>query len=143
MDIKALIKNPKSYLIGVVLIFTGDKVWGYIEKGAEADFKDTVIQIVKAESQKAEFMQGVMTSPYMIDYKAQQTKLTVERIIKRDTNRVGLRSIIGIGTGIRNEFVSDTIVDVILDRRKPRVVGLTEAQCIELIKKYYRKTIRL
>ena len=42
LNIKAFFANPKSYLIGVVLLFVSDKAWEYLHKGVEADINTKI-----------------------------------------------------------------------------------------------------
>ena len=109
MNLEALYKDPKSYLIGVILVFAGEKVWGYIEKGVEADFETQVEEIFMAKLKEPTTFDILLNSKEVTKFKEDAGKEVraeiIEDVMKKDTNKISMRSFLGMKTGLRDEDV--------------------------------------
>lgn len=108
--------------------FLEDYVDARIEAGVEAKMDDPVI------------VQKLLSNPLIVTYTERVEDEAIENIIKQDSNKVGMRTIIGQGTGIRDGFVTDTLIVMINERKSKNYVS--NAQCIFNSKKYGRGIIK-
>jgi len=129
MDLKALIKDPKSYLVGVVLIFVGEKVGEYVIKGTEADMsqfvKERVIEELGKEEnikklmENPEYFRMMLNSPQVKEYTAnvgmELRDGIIEDITKEDSTKINQNAFLGKELGIRDEAVTPLLLEVLRD----------------------------
>jgi len=129
MDLKALIKDPKSYLVGVVLIFVGEKVGEYVIKGTEADMsqfvKERVIEELGKEEnikklmENPEYFRMMLNSPEVKEYTSnvgmELRDGIIEDITKEDSTKINQNAFLGKELGIRDEAVTPLLLEVLRD----------------------------
>ena len=135
MDLKALIKDPKSYLVGVVLIFAGEKIGEYVIKGTEADMSAFVQERVIEELGKEENIKKLMQNPEyfrMMLNSSQVKEYTsnvgmelrdgiIEDITKEDSTKINQNAFLGKELGIRDEAVTPLLLELLKDYKEGKI----------------------
>jgi len=135
MDLKALIKDPKSYLVGVVLIFVGEKVGEYVIKGTEADMsqfvKERVIEELGKEEnikklmENPEYFRMMLNSPQVKEYTAnvgmELRDGIIEDITKEDSTKINQNAFLGKELGIRDEAVTPLLLELLRDYKEGKL----------------------
>jgi hypothetical protein len=121
VDVKSLFKDPKSYLIGVILVFSADKIWGYIQKGAEVDFNTAIQEQVVIGLKNPNTIKELVENEAFVDLffnsKMVRGKINelsdklnneirneiIEDVSKQDTNKISTRAEISKRLDIREE----------------------------------------
>jgi hypothetical protein len=109
----------------LVLGYVGEKVWGYIEVGAKTEFQADVATTFTA-TEGTPFYNAVdsvvtmkVTDPEMISMLLESSEVKeaqhqaaedirntiIEDVMKKDTNKISMRSFLGMKTGLRDEDV--------------------------------------
>jgi hypothetical protein len=102
-----------------LLTAIGGLVWSFIQKGAEVEFNEKVEQVLTSKIKSRDFMNDVMETDYMKEYKIiQQRRLSAK-------------------TGLTVE----ALVDSLAARVHEDI--WTEKEIVELIRKYNRRMVRL
>ena len=131
----------KKNIVSVILFLItslGGLTWALIQKGAEAEFKEKVSKILIEKIESKDFMDKVMRSEYMREYKViQQRKMVTVMLNSNDSNRVKFSAKLSAKTGL----TVDALVDSLAARVQEK--NLTEKQVVELIRKYNRRMISL
>jgi len=111
-------------------------IWGLIAEGNEAIFKDEVENVVIELIESHDFMEGVMTTDYMVKYKtANEIRIINETLNSKDSIRVKFSAMLSAKTGLTVESIADSIAVMILDKRNNKRI-LSEEEVVSLIKKY-------
>lgn len=115
--------DMKTVALAVLILWTvGEKLWGYIEMGAKAEFQADV-----AETFAGDAFYNAVDSVFVIKIKDPETlneilnseevtkfseeagvkvrNAIIEDVMKKDTNKISMRSFIGMKTGLRDEDV--------------------------------------
>jgi len=135
MDLKALIKDPKSYLVGVVLIFVGEKVGEYVIKGTEADMsqfvKERVIEELGKEEnikklmENPEYFRMMLNSPEVKEYTSnvgmELRDGIIEDITKEDSTKINQNAFLGKELGIRDEAVTPLLLELLRDYKEGKL----------------------
>lgn len=130
-------KNIISF-VGWLVILVGGLVWGLIEKGAEVEFENKVSTVLEKHINSKDFMDKVMKSEYMTEYKViQQKKMVTVMMNSSDSSRVKFSAKLSAKTGL----TVDALVDSLAARVKED--NWTEEEIVELIRKYNRRMITL
>lgn len=113
------IKN-KAVTIGlIVLAFIGSKVWDYTQKGAEADINSIIDKRIDSKLDDNHLVQKLLDSKRVkefTDNAGKQIKEAISKdIMRQDTNKVSMRSIIGIEANLRDENVPYNIGKLLKD----------------------------
>ena len=92
-----------------ILTTVGLTVWGYIQKGAEVEFKEKVEAIITHKMQDKYFVQHFLDGEQIksfTDKIGQEFRdKIVDDVTKSDSNKVSLRAYLGKELGIRDEQV--------------------------------------
>ena len=102
--------------------------------------RDYIKEVVQNEVTSVETLSKVLQSDVITTYSKKIEVKAVENIIKKDSTRVGLRTYIGIKTGIRDNFVGDSLAQLLINSQKPSLY-ITDEKCIFNSKKYGRRRI--
>jgi len=130
----SFIKNNLVSIVLFLLTAVGGTVWALIQKGAEAEFKTKVSTVLEEAIQSKDFMDKVMKSEYMREYKIiQQRKMVTVMMNSNDSTRVKFSAKLSAKTGL----TVDALVDSLAARVQEK--NLTEKQVVELIRKYNRQ----
>ena len=130
----SFIKNNLVSIVLFLLTALGGTVWALIQKGAEAEFKTKVSTVLEEAIQSKDFMDKVMKSEYMREYKIiQQRKMVTVMMNSNDSTRVKFSAKLSAKTGL----TVDALVDSLAARVQEK--NLTEKQVVELIRKYNRQ----
>jgi hypothetical protein len=135
MDLKALIKDPKSYLVGVVLIFAGEKIGEYVIKGTEADMsafvQERVIEELGKEEnikklmQNPEYFRMMLNSPQVKEYTSnvgmELRDGIIEDITKEDSTKINQNAFLGKELGIRDEAVTPLLLELLKDYKEGKI----------------------
>ena len=135
MDLKALIKDPKSYLVGVVLIFAGEKIGEYVIKGTEADMsafvQERVIEELGKEEnikklmQNPEYFRMMLNSPQVKEYTSnvgmELRDGIIEDITKEDSTKINQNAFLGKELGIRDEAVTPLLLELLKDYKEGKL----------------------
>jgi hypothetical protein len=132
------IKKNFVSLIGWFLVIVGGLVWNFIQKGAEVEFNEKVEQVLTSKIKSRDFMNNVMETDYMKEYKViQQRKMVTVMLNSNDSSRVKFSAKLSAKTGLTVE----ALVDSLAARVHEDV--WTEKEIVELIRKYNRRMVRL
>lgn len=135
MDIKALIKDPKAYLIAVVLVFAGEKVGSYLQKGVEADLNKTIESGVVSSLKKEEVINKLMANPRFVEMILAHPKVAeytdkvgmelrdgiIEDVTKKDSSKINQNAFLGKELGIRDEAVTPLLRDLLRDYKEGKL----------------------
>jgi len=135
MDLKALIKDPKSYLVGVVLIFAGEKIGEYVIKGTEADMsafvQERVIEELGKEEnikklmQNPEYFRMMLNSPQVKEYTSnvgmELRDGIIDDITKEDSTKINQNAFLGKELGIRDEAVTPLLLELLKDYKEGKI----------------------
>jgi len=135
MDLKALIKDPKSYLVGVVLIFAGEKIGEYVIKGTEADMSAFVQERVIEELGKEENIKKLMENPEYLRMMLSSPEVKeytesvgmelrdgiIEDITKEDSTKINQNAFLGKELGIRDEAVTPLLLELLKDYKEGKL----------------------
>ena len=126
--------------IGLFLLATvGNYVWSLIQEGGKAEFKTEVKAVMMEAIKSHDFMDGVMNTNYMKEYKAiSEIKMTKTILNSKDSNRVKLSAAISAKTGLTPEAIIDSISVIILERNYQKVC-LDRNEVKELIRQGNRR----
>lgn len=131
----------KKNIVSIALFLLtaiGGTVWAWIQKGAEVEFKEKVSNVLEDAIQSKDFMDKVMKSDYMKEYKIiQQRKMVTVMMNSNDSARVKFSAKLSAKTGLT--------VDALIDSLSNRVheKNLTERDVVRLIRQYNRQLISL
>lgn len=131
----------KKNIVSIALFLLtaiGGTVWAWIQKGAEVEFKEKVSNVLEEAIQSKDFMDKVMESDYMTEYKIiQQRKMVTVMMNSNDSARVKFSAKLSAKTGLT--------VDALIDSLSNRVheKNLTERDVVRLIRQYNRQLVRL
>jgi hypoxanthine-guanine phosphoribosyltransferase len=127
----------KKYGINILMAIAM-VVWGWIQKGATLEFKEKVGEVMTEKINSKDFMDKVMTSSYMKEYKEVEKLKTLKEVVKVvDSEKVDFIQVLSLKTGLTKDAISDSLAERIGEKR------LTEKQVVELIRKYNRRMVRL
>ena len=111
----------KNILVFVLFLLTaiGGSVWGLIQKGGEAEFNEKIDARINSKIQDGKLVQILLQSDEIKKFTEEAGESIRNEVIKdvmrKDTNKVSLRAIIGKGTKLRDEDVPDIIIKIIND----------------------------
>jgi len=127
----------KKYGINILMAIAM-VVWGWIQKGATLEFKEKVGEVMTEKINSKDFMDKVMTSSYMKEYKEVEKLKTLKEVVKVvDSEKVDFIQVLSLKTGLTKEAITDSLAERIGEKR------LSEGQIVELIRKYNRRMVRL
>ena len=121
-----------------LLTAIGGLVWSFIQKGAEAEFNEKVEKVLSDKIQSRDFMNNVMETDYMKEYKIiQQRKMVTVMLNSNDSSRVKFSAKLSAKTGLTVDALVDSLAARVQEKQ------WTESEIIELIRKYNRRMISL
>jgi len=107
----SFIKNNLVSIVLFLLTALGGTVWALIQKGAEAEFKTKVSTVLEEAIQSKDFMDKVMKSEYMREYKIiQQRKMVTVMMNSNDSTRVKFSAKLSSKTGLTVDALVDSLV---------------------------------
>lgn len=113
------IKKNGLVLILFIITSIGGYVWTLTQKGAEAEFNEKIDARINSKLQNGRLVQVLLQSKEITKFTKDAGESIRNEVIKdvmrKDTNKVSLRAIIGKGTKLRDEDVPDAIIEMIND----------------------------
>lgn len=108
--------------IGLFLLATvGNYTWSLIQEGGKAEFKTEVKAVMMEAINSHDFMDGVMNTNYMKEYKTiNEIRMTKVILNGKDSNRVKLSAALSAKTGLNPEAVIDSLSVILLERNYPK-----------------------
>jgi hypothetical protein len=108
-NIISYIKGKAVTGILIILAFVGSKIWDYTQKGAEADINAIIDKRIENKLNDNQLVQQLLNSKKVkefTDNAGKQIKDAIAKdIMRKDTNKVSMRSIIGVEANLRDENV--------------------------------------
>lgn len=132
-------------LVLLIIWNAGEKIWSWIEVGAEVEFQNKIIEAYKApavkEAVKIEFknnikdptiLSEVLASPSVDNFSKEAgekiEKQIVTNVLKEDSTKISFVVTIGQKADIRNDKVIDKIADVLIAWNKGELMTKAEAE---------------
>jgi hypothetical protein len=110
----------KKHIITIALFLLatiGNYVWSLIQEGGKAEFKTEVKAVMIEAINSHDFMDGVMNTNYMKEYKTiNEIRMTKVILNGSDSNRVKMSAALSAKTGLNPEAVIDSLSVIILER---------------------------
>lgn len=114
-----LIKKHIITLILFLLATVGTYTWNLIQKGGEVEVNQKIDDRINAKIQDGALVKILLDSEQITEFTKEAGESIRNEVIKdvmrKDTNKVSLRAIIGKGTKLRDEDVPDVIIKIIND----------------------------
>ena len=104
-QIKELFKNPISYIVILMLTFTGDKVLEYVQKGAESDVTTLIDNRIKAKMSDSQLIETLLNSKQVEEFKEEAGQELKNSILSMDSSKLSIPSYLGKELGLRDEDV--------------------------------------
>jgi len=127
----------KKNVVSIVLFLItslGGLCWALIQKGAEVEFKDKVANVIEEKINSKDFMDKVMTSNYMKEYKVIQRKQMITVMLNsNDSTRVKFSAKLSAKTGLTVDALVDSLAARVQEKQ------WTEREIVELIRMYNRR----
>jgi hypothetical protein len=112
----------KKHIITLVLVVLGaigTFTWNLIQKGGEAEINEKIDSRINSKIQDGKLVQVLLQSKEISKFTKQAGEdirnEVIEDVMRKDTNKVSLRAIIGKGTKLRDEDVPQAIINLIND----------------------------
>ena len=106
-------------LILVLIGTVGTYTWNLIQKGGEVEINQKIDDRINTKIQDGRLVQILLQSEEISKFTEEAGESIRNEVIKdvmrKDTNKVSLRAIIGKGTKLRDEDVPDIIIKIIND----------------------------
>jgi hypothetical protein len=114
----------KKHIITICLFLlatVGNYVWSLIQEGGKAEFKTEVKAVMLEAINSHDFMNGVMNTNYMKEYKTiNEIRMTKVILNGNDSNRVKMSAALSAKTGLTTEAIVDSLSVIILERNYPK-----------------------
>lgn len=114
-----LVKKHGVALILFILATAGNYTWNLIQKGGEAELDTKIDQRLDVKMNDGKLVRIFLKSDEITNFTKEAGETIRDEVIKdvmrKDTNKVSLRAIIGKGTNLRDENVPEAIIKVIND----------------------------
>lgn len=112
----------KKHIITLVLVILGaigTFTWNLIQKGGEAEINEKIDSRINSKIQDGKLVQVLLQSKEISKFTKQAGEdirnEVIKDVMRKDTNKVSLRAIIGKGTKLRDEDVPQAIINLIND----------------------------
>jgi len=112
----------KKHIITLVLVVLGaigTFTWNLIQKGGEAEINEKIDSRINSKIQDGKLVQVLLQSKEISKFTKQAGEdirnEVIKDVMRKDTNKVSLRAIIGKGTKLRDEDVPQAIINLIND----------------------------
>lgn len=136
MDLKALLNNPKTYLIGLVIAWGGEKIGGYIISGAEGDIDDKIEQGVITSLKKESVVAALLNNPQFVNMIINTDEVQelihntgeslrdeiIEDVTREDSTKIKQNAYLAKELGIRDEFVNPLLLNMLSDYKEGKLV---------------------
>jgi len=120
--IKALFKNPRTYIIGLALTFAGDKVLEYVQKGANADLNALIDERIELAFQEKLKQSGVITTLLNAPEVTHFTDSAGVRIAKNVKKEIGSLKDLAKEIGIRDEDLEPLLVQLLTSYKEGTII---------------------
>ena len=121
------LKDKTIVLIVLVLGVVGKQVWDYVQKGAQVDVDNHIEEIVVKSLQKDEVVRILLQNPNVVRMILESDEVKefteqagqdihdkiVEDVTRSDTNKVSMRSFVGMEAGVRDEQVLPILAKIV------------------------------
>ena len=112
----------KKHIITLVLVdlgAIGTFTWNLIQKGGEAEINEKIDSRINSKIQDGKLVQVLLQSKEISKFTKQAGEdirnEVIKDVMRKYTNKVSLRAIIGKGTKLRDEDVPQAIINLIND----------------------------
>ena len=112
----------KKHIITLILVILGaigTFTWNLIQKGGEAEINEKIDSRINSKIQDGKLVQVLLQSKEISKFTKQAGEdirnEVIKDVMRKDTNKVSLRAIIGKGTKLRDEDVPQAIINLIND----------------------------
>jgi hypothetical protein len=140
------IKKNMISLIGWFVVLVAGLVWGLIQKGAETEAKEHVVQIVTELVNSKDFMDNAMNTDYMKKYKTEEKLKTMKEVVQVvNEEGIDLLGVISLKTGKTKEACADSLarrIDFVCPHQQTLSPEQEDA-VVKLIRLYNRRAIQL
>jgi hypothetical protein len=126
--LKELKEDWKKGVIGLIVVasFTfGKDIFNLTKAGADVEFNAKIDSRIEEKINDASFVQMILKSDKVSEFTEDAGKEIRANIIKdvmrKDTNKVSFRAVLGQGTGLRDEDVPGVIIDLINDYKEGKL----------------------
>jgi len=114
-----ILKKNAITLVLFVVATVGTFTWNLIQKGGEVEINEKIDARIDQKIKTGGLVRVLLQSKEIEKFTDEAGKTihdqVVKNIMRKDTNKVSLRAIIGKGTKLRDEDVPDAIIRVIND----------------------------
>jgi hypothetical protein len=141
-------------LIMLILWTLGEKVWGWVEVGAEVEFQNKIIKAYQApavkDAVKKEFesnitdpvmLHKILNTPTLDEFTSEAgdkiQKKIVQDVLTEDSTKISTVSFLGKETGMRDETILPTLAKLLKAYEKGEI--MTKAE----IEEYTQKQLRI
>jgi len=148
---KKALNTQTVVLAMLVLGYVGEKVWGYIEVGAKTEFQadvaktftgdafyNAVDSVFTVKVTDPATLAKILQSETIADFSAEAgdkiRNTIIEDVMKKDTNKISMRSFLGMKTGMRDEDVLPKLAELLGAWKKGEL--MTKKQVDEKLKRY-------
>jgi len=118
----------KKHIITLVLVVLGaigTFTWNLIQKGGEVEINEKIDARINSKIQDGKLVQILLQSKEITRFTKEAGESIRNEVIKdvmrKDTNKVSLRAIIGKGTKLRDEDVPNIIIEIINEYNNGRL----------------------
>ena len=119
------VKKNITTVVLFLLATLGTFTWNLIQKGSEVEINQKIDARIDDKIKNGGLVQVLLQSKEITKFTDEAGKnirdQVVKNIMRKDTNKVSLRAIIGKGTKLRDEDVPDAIINVINDYNKGKL----------------------
>lgn len=133
----------KKNIISIVIVIfgaVGSYAWTLIQKGGKQEFKENVEVIFEQKMTDPATLNRILNSPQVTKFsKDAGTKIRnniIEDVLKKDTNKISMRSFIGMKTGLRDEDVLPELAELLNAWKNGELMTKKEADS------YIKKEVR-
>lgn len=151
----------KTVALAILILWTvGEKLWGYIEVGAKTEFNtevaanfsakegtafyNTVDSIFTIRVKDPKILGMILESEEVVKFSEEAgtniRNAIIEDVMKQDTNKISMRSFLGMKTGLRDEDVLPKLAELLDAWKKGEL--MTKGEANSYVNRILRKEIK-
>ena len=121
--------NAITIILGLALL-AGQQIWGYIQKGAEADIMQLIDSRIDSKVSDSELVKTLLESEHVKEFTDEAGQsiraAIIEDVTAVDSNKINQNAYLGKELGIRDEAVTPLLRDMLKDYNDGKLVTKTE-----------------
>lgn len=121
--------NAITIIVGLALVI-GQQIWGYIQKGAEADIMQAIDKRIEAKVNDSQLIKTMLESEHVKEFTHEAGQsiraAIIEDVTAVDSNKINQNAYLGKELGIRDEAVTPLLRDMLKDYNEGKLVTKTE-----------------